>query len=127
MNDYMIKILCLVLAVFANTLFAVAKALKAKEFSWNILSDGLIEYILTILAISLIYGIGVLLPDFTIMINNIDVSLRNAVDTLMIAVIGVYAVKALKNFAEKFQIETVIEKVELPAITTYTENEEGKG
>ena len=104
---YLISLGCLGLAMFGNTAIATSKAKKEGTYEPKKLTDGLQEYALVFVGISCIYAIGYLMPNYTIALNGNDIVLSEAIKTLIIAAMGIYIIKAINSFIEKFKIKDV--------------------
>jgi len=126
MKVIILPVLCFCLALIANTIMGSAKAQKAEEFNWKELRDGLLRYGLILGSMSAVYGIGLLQPEFTVVINGTPIVLSNAVIILINGVTIIYVVKTLKNFSEIFEMKKDIKEVESPIELPFAEDE-GKG
>ena len=122
----LLPVACFSLALIANTIMGSAKAQKAEEFNWKALRDGLLRYGLILGSMTAIYSIGLLQPEFTVVINGTPIVLSNAVIILINGVTIIYVVKTLKNFSEIFEMKKEIEELESPIELPFTEDE-GKG
>lgn len=94
------------LLMLANTALGVAKANKLDQFSWKTLLNGLAKYLLILLAVIFIFGAGVLLPDFKVMlpIDEESITIIQMLSLLAAAVIIKYVKSCLDNFTEIMQI-----------------------
>ena len=95
------------LLMLAKTCLGVTKANKLNQFSWNTLFNGLVKYLLILLAVIFIFGAGVLLPDFKVMlpINEESITIIQMLSLLATAVIIKYVKSCLDNFTEVMQID----------------------
>ena len=100
------------LVMTANTLFGIVKANKYNEFDWVILKKGIIKYLLILLAVTFIFGAGVLLPEFelTLPINEESVTIVQMLSVLAIATLLKYLKSCYENFAEIEKLKEEIEK-----------------
>lgn len=94
------------LLMLANTALGVAKANKLDQFSWKTFLNGLAKYLLILLAVIFIFGAGVLLPDFKVMlpINEESITIIQMISLLAAAVAIKYVKSCLDNFTEIMQI-----------------------
>ena len=90
------------LLMLANTALGVAKANKLDQFSWKTFLNGLAKYLLILLAVIFIFGAGVLLPDFKVMLPSITII--QMLSLLAAAVAIKYVKSCLDNFTEIMQI-----------------------
>lgn len=90
------------LVMIANTCLGVVKANKYNEFDWKVLKKGLIKYLLILLAVTFIFGAGVLLPEFelTLPINEESVTIVQMLSVLAIATLLKYLKSCYENFVE---------------------------
>lgn len=102
-----IYVAAIALLMLANTCLGVTKANKLKQFSWKTFFDGLVKYLLILLAVIFIFGAGVLLPDFKVMlpINEESITIIQMLSLLATAVIIKYVKSCLDNFTEVMQID----------------------
>ena len=94
------------LLMLANTALGVAKANKLDQFSWKTFLNGLAKYLLILLAVIFIFGAGVLLPDFKVMlpIDEESITIIQMLSLLAAAVAIKYVKSCLDNFTEIMQI-----------------------
>ena len=94
------------LLMLANTALGVAKANKLDHFSWKTFLNGLTKYLLILLAVIFIFGAGVLLPDFKVMlpIDEESITIIQMLSLLAAAVAIKYVKSCLDNFTEIMQI-----------------------
>lgn len=95
------------LLMLANTCLGVTKANKLNQFSWNTFFNGLVKYLLILLAVIFIFGAGVLLPDFKVLlpINEESITIIQMLSLLATAVIIKYVKSCLDNFTEVMKID----------------------
>ena len=100
------------LVMIANTLFGAAKAQKCDEFCWETLKKGMIKYLLILLAVTFIFGAGVLLPEFelTLPINEESVTIVQMLSVLAIATLLKYLKSCYENFTAIEKLKEEIEK-----------------
>lgn len=102
-----IYVAAIALLMLANTCLGVTKANKLNQFSWNTFFNGLVKYLLILLAVIFIFGAGVLLPDFKVMlpINEESITIIQMLSLLATAVIIKYVKSCLDNFTKVMQID----------------------
>lgn len=95
------------LLMLANTCLGVTKANKLNQFSWKTFFNGLVKYLLILLAVIFIFGAGVLLPDFKVLlpINEESITIIQMLSIMAAAVIIKYVKSCLDNFTEVMQID----------------------
>lgn len=105
-------ICAIALVMIANTCLGIVKANKYNEFDWKILKKGMIKYLLILLAVTFIFGAGVLLPEFelTLPINEESVTIVQMLSVLAIATLLKYLKSCYENFAEIEKLKEEIEK-----------------
>ena len=102
-----IYVAAIALLMLANTCLGVTKANKLNQFSWKTFLDGLVKYLLILLAVIFIFGAGVLLPDFKVLlpINEESITIIQMLSLLATAVIIKYVKSCLDNFTEVIKID----------------------
>ena len=105
-------IAAIALVMTANTCLGIVKANKYNEFDWKILKKGMIKYLLILLAVTFIFGAGVLLPEFelTLPINEESVTIVQMLSILAIATLLKYLKSCYENFNELMGIQEEIKK-----------------
>ena len=105
-------IAAIALVMTANTCLGIVKANKYNEFDWKILKKGMIKYLLILLAVTFIFGAGVLLPEFelTLPINEESVTIVQMLSVLAIATLLKYLKSCYENFAAIEKLKEEIEK-----------------
>ena len=90
------------LVMIANTCLGIVKANKYNEFDWKILKKGLIKYLLILLAVTFVFGAGVLLPEleFTLPVNEESVTIVQMLSVLALATLIKYLKSCYENFVE---------------------------
>ncbi len=95
------------LVMIANTLFGIAKAQKYDEFDWPTLKKGLIKYLLILLGVGMVFGAGVLLPDFKVTLPVIenDVTIMQMLSLVAVAILIKYVISCYQNLVDLFGVE----------------------
>lgn len=95
------------LLMLANTCLGVTRANKLNQFSWKTFFNGLVKYLLILLAVIFIFGAGILLPDFKVLlpINEESITIIQMLSLLATAVIIKYVKSCLDNFTEVMKID----------------------
>lgn len=95
------------LLMLANTCLGVTRANKLNQFSWKTFFNGLVKYLLILLAVIFIFGAGILLPDFKVLlpINEESITIIQMLSLLATAVIIKYVKSCLDNFIEVMKID----------------------
>ena len=90
------------LVMIANTCLGIVKANKYNEFDWKIFKKGLIKYLLILLAVTFVFGAGVLLPEleFTLPVNEESVTIVQMLSVLALATLIKYLKSCYENFVE---------------------------
>lgn len=100
------------LVMLANTLFGIAKAQKYDEFDWETLKKGLIKYLLILLGVAMIFGAGILLPDFKVTLPVIEdeVTITQMLSVVAVAILVKYVISCYQNLVDLFGVQEEVEK-----------------
>lgn len=94
------------LVMVANTLFGIAKAQKYDEFDWATLKKGIIKYLLILLGVAMVFGAGILLPDFKVTLPTTDetVTIAQMLSIVAIGILIKYIISCYQNLVELFGV-----------------------
>lgn len=100
------------LVMLANTLFGIAKAQKYDEFDWNTLKKGLIKYLLILLGVAMVFGAGILLPDFKVTLPVIEdeVTITQMLSVVAVAILVKYVISCYQNLVDLFGVQEEVQK-----------------
>lgn len=91
------NILAVALAMACNTFIAVAQAQRVDAFDKETLKKGLIKYGFYLIAVACLYGVGLILPTYSIEIDGTMFSIIDGLNVVILGFASLYIVKAFNN------------------------------
>ena len=108
MEEIINLLMALPLAILANILFGSVIAETLHKFKWEIAFAGILKGIGVYAGIAMLIGVGLLLPNLKIAINETELSVILALQVVLTGAIAFYASKAIQNLVELTKIKVSV-------------------